>query len=688
MKALHAVSVVALNKSEITKRCIESVLRTCPEDTHVHLTDNGSNESEAHALRAVAGLDSRIRFKRLEENIGFGPAHVLNLGTADSVYFVVLNNDVIVSGDWLERMRREMLADSSVVVTGIGPAMRLTKRAEGRVCGVGEEPDYVEGSCLMVRTHEPGEFGGLFDPTLRMAYCEDADLSLRVRSRGRRIVVVPPDGLIEHVRATTSGDPSLVQAHSLSEAWLFNHHVMRTRWREFLERGGWLRKLFVLKRSGAMGDVVMLEPVIRALKHRHSDCLVGIQTSDVFRGLYTHHPDVEWARSTADRIEPPPGVETIRFDLDLSYESRPLSHPVQVYLDVCGVGDSPVSRIPRLVSSARSRRWAEGWIDGNYSWLAMHSGPTAWKGRNAPLPVLNSVVQSFQSKGWNVVQVGGGSDFRLDECDYDLRGQTNVDELIAVLERCDLFVGLDSGPMHVAQAALIPCLGIFGAVNPRLRLIPGIPFFRHVSVHGLGCLGCHHWKMPPATTGECLLSEDACMTRLSPEAIVTEALRALEEHRMFLETSKIRDRIVKYCSGAGVDIGCSADKILPDAVGVDDDPGPQVDHVLDASRPLPFLSKTYDYVYSSHCLEDIADTEGTLNEWLRILVPGGFLILYLPHKDLYTGTNLDHKHDFVPRDITSILEAKGCEIVENFVDSGPDRYSFCVVARKPGRREK
>ena len=61
---------------------------------------------------------------------------------------------------------------------------------------------------------------------------------------------------------------------------------------------------------------------------------------------------------------------------------------------------------------------------------------------------------------------------------------------------------------------------------------------------------------------------------------------------------------------------------------------------------------------------------------------GGYIVLYLPHKDLYKGSNIDHRHEFVPIDITSRLKAMGCEIVEDFVDEGEDRYSFCVVAKK------
>lgn len=55
---------------------------------------------------------------------------------------------------------------------------------------------------------------------------------------------------------------------------------------------------------------------------------------------------------------------------------------------------------------------------------------------------------------------------------------------------------------------------------------------------------------------------------------------------------------------------------------------------------LPFIAdSTYDFVMSSHMLEHSANPLKALREWLRILKPGGTLLLVLPHRD---GT-FDHR---------------------------------------------
>ncbi len=60
----------------------------------------------------------------------------------------------------------------------------------------------------------------------------------------------------------------------------------------------------------------------------------------------------------------------------------------------------------------------------------------------------------------------------------------------------------------------------------------------------------------------------------------------------------------------------------------------------------------YDFLHASHCLEHMVDVRVALGNWIRIVKPGGFLIITVPDEDLYelgnwpSRFNPDHKWTF------------------------------------------
>ena len=73
-----------------------------------------------------------------------------------------------------------------------------------------------------------------------------------------------------------------------------------------------------------------------------------------------------------------------------------------------------------------------------------------------------------------------------------------------------------------------------------------------------------------------------------------------------------------------------------------------------------------------------------IRQW-TLLKPKGKIVLYLPHKDLYKGCNIDHHQEFVPEDIEIIFAALGIKLIESEVDNNrknPSLYSFLIVGEK------
>jgi ADP-heptose:LPS heptosyltransferase/predicted SAM-dependent methyltransferase len=161
------------------------------------------------------------------------------------------------------------------------------------------------------------------------------------------------------------------------------------------------------------------------------------------------------------------------------------------------------------------------------------------------------------------------------------------------------------------------------------------------------------------------------------------------------EADKCKWDIVPYTAGRGLDLGCGQFKAFDHFIGVDNGHhwgAKGVDVMVDTCEKLSiFADSSMDFVFSSHLLEHIEDTEAALKEWMRVIKNDGYLILYLPHKDYYPnvgqeGANPDHKHDFLPEDIIRHMKKNGAwDLVVNEERNEGNEYSFFQVYKKGGQ---
>lgn len=128
------------------------------------------------------------------------------------------------------------------------------------------------------------------------------------------------------------------------------------------------------------------------------------------------------------------------------------------------------------------------------------------------------------------------------------------------------------------------------------------------------------------------------------------------------ETGKIRHAVVTYCNGLGLDLGCGGEKIVHTAIGVDANPECAANLTMDIGNLNIFASGVFDFVYSSHAIEDSYYKDPVLREWWRVLKPNGYLVVAWPDWKQYPDIsgvgeyNSDHSGDKVePRDIKRIL---------------------------------
>jgi heptosyltransferase-2 len=93
-----------------------------------------------------------------------------------------------------------------------------------------------------------------------------------------------------------------------------------------------------------------------------------------------------------------------------------------------------------------------------------------------------------------------------------LVGQTSMRDLAAFFSSCSIFIGNDSGAMHVAAAAGLPVIGIFGSTDPG-GTAPVTPQFTLIR-EGVSCSPCFLRSCPV---------DHRCMTRIGVDSVFAAA---------------------------------------------------------------------------------------------------------------------------------------------------------------------
>lgn len=170
----------------------------------------------------------------------------------------------------------------------------------------------------------------------------------------------------------------------------------------------------------------------------------------------------------------------------------------------------------------------------------------------------------------------------------------------------------------------------------------------------------------------CPLDEIFIIPKAAPKVPFKKEPATIYRHYVG-ETARAHDRreregfFEKYCRGEGLDIGYGSDLIVPGCSGWDFQNG-------DAQYLAGVADESFDFVYSSHCLEHMYDVRIALQNWFRVVRKGGYLLLAIPHRDLYekksqlpSRWNGDHKHMFLigrsePPDTLDIVEEIKCAL--------------------------
>jgi len=271
----------------------------------------------------------------------------------------------------------------------------------------------------------------------------------------------------------------------------------------------------VVKRTGALGDVVLTTPIIRRLKRENPHAVVSVQTAypDVFR----NSPRVDMT-AASDM-----GVSRI-VDLDGAYEKRPLMHIVYACMEEAfgyqgETGDLQQELFfeRRALFSGRRRKY-----------VAVHAAHAGWRNRTLPSQTWIDVCAGLKKADLWPILVGTGRD-ALPTAACTSFHSSDVLAQAQLIDNCACFVGSDTGLLHVAGATSTPIVGVFTSVDPAYRM-PLRDGDAVVTPKGLDCLFCHGRRTPPVMDESCEREGDEvamCVRAVRADAIVDAVLAVI-----------------------------------------------------------------------------------------------------------------------------------------------------------------
>jgi ADP-heptose:LPS heptosyltransferase len=314
-------------------------------------------------------------------------------------------------------------------------------------------------------------------------------------------------------------------------------------WLKLLHPKVLLGQSIIIERHGGIGDVICLLPAVAALRRRYpqarllfitsQECLALVRSAKVADAVLCGRTrGLGWLRRMLTSL-----IDCYPLLPDEQPEVKPRTriHLMEEFACCLGVsGDALVypSIKPTVedVTAVRSHLEAAGL--GQRPLVVIHVGPT-WRVKQWPEDHWQAFVERLKLEtGFDVIQAGmdghpsdpGASSFRVQGV-YNWVGKLSLSETTALLSEAKLFVGIDSGLLHLANAVGAPSLGLFGPTDPLCFLPPGSARYC-VNPH-LACLGCHHEASGPRHWRTDCPERIECMRGLSVNCVLQSCIALL-----------------------------------------------------------------------------------------------------------------------------------------------------------------
>jgi lipopolysaccharide heptosyltransferase II len=221
------------------------------------------------------------------------------------------------------------------------------------------------------------------------------------------------------------------------------------------------------------------------------------------------------------------------------WDTRDHKHEVDYCLELAqaaGATIKPDDRVPQLFVDPQTSQQIEqllqqeGW-DADKPLIACHVSSNNGQSKRWPIPYWAKLMDRLiREYGANVVLTGAQVDLplidritqRMQEHPIVLAGKTSLPQLAAFLQRADLLISGDSGPMHIGAAVGTPLIAIHGPTDPALSgpVSPKATILRS----DIWCSPCYNARGP----ADCRFFTTQCMKDITPDRVFSVVQEKLQ----------------------------------------------------------------------------------------------------------------------------------------------------------------
>lgn len=397
---------------------------------------------------------------------------------------------------------------------------------QAKLCTIPAYRIYVTGATAAIRK----EFwqDHKYNESLTMS-CEDTDICLQAWQSGKRVYYDPLINSIHKEGSTRGATPEekmkkapWALAKEKASLKLFQEKYNDA---DFLTVDKEVNRLnkelhptlpIAVIRNGATGDVLRL---LNLYKKYCANTILITQVPEAFRNAE--------CLAITNQVDEYAVSEFI--DLDMAYERRRDLSIEQAYESVL-IGKEDGNNKPVDLKTTAFDWYAVKMIDPNFDWdkpfVVMHFG-TGWPGKVLPFEFWQEISLKIAKKGFNIISIGRGNDYGVNGPGaIDLVNKTSIHMLRALMEHAKLYVGNDSGPLHVADGAC-PAIGLFMVTTPEKVVSDQVTGMMTQAP----CSGCQ-LRRPLATSYGCEFPDGdmrqfMCNKMFQPDEVVAKAYELL-----------------------------------------------------------------------------------------------------------------------------------------------------------------